>query len=135
MVGSVACGPPSAGLAHRRSAMVTTAGDRWRQDALTPRYAWASDAPGSYGYGMATDSGTGSDPTLRLCPSCPEVSLPQHDTARDELSEHAEPDPADTASEPPEIPLTCAGDVLSSVVPSPSVPYMLCPQHSTPPVS
>ena len=66
-------------------------------------------------------------------PICPEALRPQHHTAPPLVTAQVWPLPAATASTPLASPLTGTGVSRCVVVPSPTWPYPLYPQHCTPP--
>jgi hypothetical protein len=61
------------------------------------------------------------------------VIVPQHRTPPDVNRAHESWTPVDTAATPDDNPITFTGVVLAVVVPFPSWPYALSPQHRTPP--
>lgn len=67
-------------------------------------------------------------------PSSPKLLNPQHFTPPTVVRAHVASPPAATTTTPFVRPLTSAGTVLSVVVPSPSSPNTLRPQHLIPPV-
>src|SRR5450830_575015 len=66
-------------------------------------------------------------------PSCPLVLEPQHFTPPPLVSAQVWLVPAATAVTPLDRPLTATGARRCVVVPSPSCPKLLLPQHHTPP--
>src|SRR5688572_2757678 len=69
----------------------------------------------------------------RPSPTWPSAFLPQHFTPPSAMTAHACAPPADIATTPLPSPTTSTGVGRSVVVPSPSWPSRLLPQHLTPP--